>query len=510
LSKIEQRLGSPEKPLSTLGAIGYKNYWILAVMRFLQSAPDNVMLEGVCFLTTLLLFLTQHTDVCSATSMTTEDVCNTLNQQNMIFIREPTPPLVRPSPGQSIKFPRGRKNGLARRQLQKLQTQDKEPSDGPSSANGDFVPPKHYEIHFDREKVNGYLKRWEAKGYVKLRAEKLQWMPYITTRIPQEANLPMLPAMDTAIDESSKANSTQPATPAPLKDGSTESHLSEDFRREDDELPSAVDDQASTTRRKSSTKDWDTPVLRPTRSPPLTPSRSLRTRSSNTSDLPPQEETVAVHLTPRGVKLPSGKVEMITNDEAFAAKLAMEEQLQQGRQLRSRRNECHSENRRPPPLKTVSSRKRRRVDSSPEQVDMPTPSESPDEQDMSQEEGEMDIDLPPPMNGNHINGCHHLETDTLAEEDVTSVREILDVKSEDAVTPLTDLTSRRCASSDDTMYMEEDTGKLMHFHESDLRSTLVGTEGRCGIDMDDCHDEDADGEFEEDAEGEPDSEVEAY
>jgi hypothetical protein len=447
--------------------------------------------------------------------MTMEDVCNTLNQQNMIFIREPTPPLVRPSPGQSIKFPRGRKNGLARRQLQKLQTQDKEPSDGPSSANGDFVPPKHYEIHFDREKVNEYLRKWEAKGYVKLRAEKLQWMPYITTRIPQEANLPVLPAMDTAIDESSKANSTQPTTPAPLKDGSTESHLSEDFRREDDELPSAVDnfDQAATTRR----KDWDAPVLRSTRSPPLTPSRSLRTRSSNTSDLPPQEETVADHLTPRGVKLPSGKVEMITNDEAFAAKLAMEEQLQQGRQLRSRRNECHSENKHPvpPSLKTVSSRKRRRVDSSPELHDLSTPSEPPDEKDMSQEDGEMDIDLPPPMNGNHVNGCHHLETHTLAavtqaEEDVTEVREILEVKSEDAVTPLTDLTSRRCVSSDDTIYMEEDAGKLMHFHESDLRSTLVGTEGRGGIDMDDCHDEDADGEFEEDAEGEPDSEVEAY
>lgn len=46
LSKIEQRLGSPEKPLSSLGALGYRNYWTLAVMRFLQTAPDNVRLEG--------------------------------------------------------------------------------------------------------------------------------------------------------------------------------------------------------------------------------------------------------------------------------------------------------------------------------------------------------------------------------------------------------------------------------------------------------------------------------
>ncbi len=43
--------------------------------------------------------------------MTLEDVCTTLMQQNMIFIRDATPPLVRPSPGQSIRYPKGRKNG---------------------------------------------------------------------------------------------------------------------------------------------------------------------------------------------------------------------------------------------------------------------------------------------------------------------------------------------------------------------------------------------------------------
>lgn len=46
LSKIEQRLGSPEKPLSSLGALSYKTYWTLAVMRFFQAAPDNVKIEG--------------------------------------------------------------------------------------------------------------------------------------------------------------------------------------------------------------------------------------------------------------------------------------------------------------------------------------------------------------------------------------------------------------------------------------------------------------------------------
>jgi hypothetical protein len=46
LSKKEQRAGSPEKPLSSLGALGYKNYWTLAVMRYLETAPDRPRLEG--------------------------------------------------------------------------------------------------------------------------------------------------------------------------------------------------------------------------------------------------------------------------------------------------------------------------------------------------------------------------------------------------------------------------------------------------------------------------------
>jgi hypothetical protein len=46
LSKKEQRLGSPEKPLSALGAIGYKKYWTYAVMKFLQTSPDYPKFEG--------------------------------------------------------------------------------------------------------------------------------------------------------------------------------------------------------------------------------------------------------------------------------------------------------------------------------------------------------------------------------------------------------------------------------------------------------------------------------
>ncbi|KIM39960.1 hypothetical protein M413DRAFT_188410 [Hebeloma cylindrosporum] len=185
--------------------------------------------------------------------MTIEDVCNTLIQQNMIYIREPTPPIIRPSPGQTIKFPKGRKNGVARRQLQRLQSSHTPTYDGNSHSptpkinghgnehdtnKGPFVPPKHYEIRFEREKVEAYLRKWESKGYMRLKPEKLQWTPYLVTRSTQEAPKVDLPAMDTlpvngnnevitpATTESVVVVVSEPpteaVTPAPTKNGVVE------------------------------------------------------------------------------------------------------------------------------------------------------------------------------------------------------------------------------------------------------------------------------------------------
>jgi hypothetical protein len=109
--------------------------------------------------------------------MTIEDVYNTLIQRNMISTREVTSPPVRPSPGQSIKYPKGRKNGVARRHLQRTQTQDEENSKSP------FVAPKEYDIRWDRKKVEEYLNMWEGKGYLRLKPEKLKWSPFLLARM---------------------------------------------------------------------------------------------------------------------------------------------------------------------------------------------------------------------------------------------------------------------------------------------------------------------------------------
>ncbi|KAJ3995087.1 hypothetical protein F5050DRAFT_1769833 [Lentinula boryana] len=176
LSKKEQRTGSPEKPLSALGALGYRNYWTLSLMRYLETAPKNLCLE----------------DISIATSMTIEDIYNTLVQQNMISSRPVSPPPARPSPGQSIKYIRGRRGGsVARRNLQRtltttserIQSEDnKNSNDNHHAPTGPFIAPKEYEITWDPEVVKNYLQNWEAKGYLRLRAEKLKWSPFLLVR----------------------------------------------------------------------------------------------------------------------------------------------------------------------------------------------------------------------------------------------------------------------------------------------------------------------------------------
>jgi hypothetical protein len=105
--------------------------------------------------------------------------------------RDNTPysPSMRPSPGQSIRFVRGRKTGSARKLLQRKQTDD-------DSSRGPFVPPKDYEIVWDPEAVKAYLDKWNAKGYLTLKPEKLKWSPFILQRAAKPATNAPLTAVD--------------------------------------------------------------------------------------------------------------------------------------------------------------------------------------------------------------------------------------------------------------------------------------------------------------------------
>jgi len=477
----------------------------------------------------------------------------------MIFIRESTPPLIRPSPGQTIKFPKGRKNGVARKHLQRMQTQAKD-ADGNKAP---FVPPKRYEIHFDRQKVEAYLRAWEAKGYLRLKPEKLQWTPYLLTRTAQEAavDLPAqnnVPAPASPIIESRVLEEPLvPVTPkASTKMAADSPMVIEEGKDDRDEMPMVVDDippEPKTRTRSSGRSPTKTPakeeVSRPLRSnhdtsvptpssPPTSALRSLRTRSSHLnvpspsvlpSVMTPSASTRAGRKNNRKSSKNGGE-----NEENVAVKSPVEE-LTPGRTLRSGRNEALSENKRSPVMSRAPPiRKRRRIESSPEIEVSPTP-EQPVSQTEKPNAGE-DVDLlamvvDEVLPENQVNGdqaevqpveIETPETATLVAPSTTSAveEEIVaqealykeEVKTEDGGTPLTSLTSRHSLPSDDTIYASEMTKTYTDYHgavhaESDMRSTLVGDKSDIiYVDMESWHDEDAEGE-DEDAEGEPDMEM---
>lgn len=537
LSKKEQRLGSPEKPLSSLGALGYKNYWTLAVYRYLESAPEKIRLE----------------DISSATSMTLEDVCETLIEQKMIYIREASPTIIKPSPGQSIKFPKGRKNGIARRQLQRLQTQDKD-SDG---LKGPFVPPKNYEIQFDREKVAQYLRNWEAKGYLRLRPDKLQWTPYLITRAPK--------SLEASTGEASASTSVSnlvdeiPVSNEVVQPVTVESTMIAGDGNMMDELP--VFNNRLTNGKRSRTRS---PVKSPTKDAlqnaikdldlnerPASPLRRLRSRQGSSTSVS-LRHSLPVEDLPQDARLPSRtssrRISSVDSDEALAVKLALEERQSQGRQLRSRRSESRPESQRPvllPPERTPPVPKRRKSE-------------------LSVEVEEEEESSPPPMksdepgsvndfhNGNHsptvfeaetpnINGVEDgdsrdkaqitvysppteavlsaevpISVDANLEDKRTNFMIETDLKLEDVETPFTSLTNWQSLPTGDTIFMPDHPLPLskslngftsvngtLHM-ESDLRSTLAT--GDVKMEEEGCGEEDAEGDYDEDAEGEPDEE----
>ncbi|KAG6909967.1 hypothetical protein DXG01_014236 [Tephrocybe rancida] len=454
LSKKEQQAGSPEKPLSGLGALGYKNYWTLSLLRYLEHAPDLPRLQ----------------DISTATCMTIEDIFTTLTQQGMISAREATPPPVKPLPGQSIKINRGRKSNIARRHLQRSQTN---PST-PEPPKGPFAAPTHYEIVWDRDKVSHQLRAWEAKGYLRLRPEKLQWSPYVLTRrdkaeerlaIDQGQKVPaIVPEVGEVTSPGDITKDLQSSVPEVIPFPSPMNIFDDD---EVEEVPRPPPERPI-SRSKS--------PLPPVNDTPITPLRKPASRKRKQDVLSP---SVGEPRSTRGRPRESSK------DEGAAAIKQGGDVPRSGRALRSRPSEPGK--RAASPLATIISqpRKRTRVDSSDIEVD----NEDDVIMDVAQEAS------PRPLpNGNHINGdktkANGME---VFEDDVVSV-EILppvspkiqeeETKAPEDIKPLNDATVYTAATLNGN-------GEV-----------IAGTDE----DEDADADADADGEYEEDAEGEPDEE----
>ncbi|TFK72958.1 hypothetical protein BDN72DRAFT_815391 [Pluteus cervinus] len=431
LSKKEKRLGSPEKPLSQLGALGYKSYWRLAVLRYLATAPERPRLE----------------DICQATSMTMEDVFNTLKQENMITFHEPTPPLIRPSPGQSIKFPKGRRNGMSRRQIQRLQSQEKDPE----ASKGPFVPPTRYEITWDSDHVSDFLQKWDSRGLLTLKPDRLQWSPYLLTRgdgidLKQVAALSINgPATSSGVD--SDTPSGQPEDPRRQR-GETESDHAAASEGHADQDESTEAQESPKKRLRNRARQSSGPVT-----PLREDQRLLRSSRRDTDKRNKLEE----------------------QDRALAQKVATTEQ-RQTRSLRSGSGESTAHDPRQMSTPSISPRKRKQV--------VP---EEPAAEAMNE--------CSPTRTNGHVNGMKQHQdnassaTDQLQDSDAADIllklrapapphrlqaaatanghgdREVvengteLDVKSEDMGTPLTSLTSRQSPPSEETVFCPETAGK---------------------------------------------------
>lgn len=167
LSKKENRLGTPEKPLSDLGLVTYRTYWKLAILQFLLSVPQNQQAS------------LSIDDISTATSIVPEEVYYILKDNNLIVIL-PSEDFNGPnSSPPKVSFPKpsnpawhGNQH-TRRRQMQEAAAASQENSSIPA----------HYRIAFERrDEMQAYFSKWEQKGHVRLKPENLHWTPFLVTR----------------------------------------------------------------------------------------------------------------------------------------------------------------------------------------------------------------------------------------------------------------------------------------------------------------------------------------
>lgn len=199
--------------------------------------------------------------------MTTEDIFYVLREQDMIIVAESQTGSRAPATAKyksreggasssSSRGRRGRPRGGGAANRAAAAHKDKEDA---------LAVPSEYRIHFDRAYVEAILSKYEAKGYLKVRPEKLHWTPFLVTRaFPTPGALPGLiegsaASWDTFAGAGGHAPTAVaaakvPATPAPAPvSNGTSSHAV------------ALDPQAPTTSLTTATSAAaaPTPVVQP-------------------------------------------------------------------------------------------------------------------------------------------------------------------------------------------------------------------------------------------------------
>lgn len=483
--------------------------------------------------------------------MTIEDIYHMLKERGMISVQAATPPM-RPTPGQAIKFPRGRKNGIARRHLQRQSTIITE-DDAGSKANTPFVPPTRYQITWDPEKVEHYLEGWEKKGYMKLKPERLKWTPFVLARTKAGgevlqaelwagmgalSGIAETPTPVTLVDNQTPAPGTaelsinvSEAPPADMRDSSDSpaARLFDDLILDNPETPvlkkqlrsrlkgeaGAVIPRSVFSRTQSSRNSiTHTALQRHTRSESARPVMGIdEVVNGATTDASPS--IPAKRRRGRPCKKPQGVASSVMSES--------------GRTTTS-----------PSPSRPPTRVKRRRIETPESEAlsehleDHAEPPDSPVHSDskhplngLYQKENASPSSCIPSSSGSINNGAYSLHPETISSMSELDTRSSLaesqpsenEIKSEDADTPLTGITSRHSVPSDDTLVVAEiANGVLVHKDSGDssiIRAThspISHTTERESVGQSSVHPggsvaNDLDQYSDMDAEGEPDDEV---
>ncbi|KAI0898923.1 hypothetical protein F4806DRAFT_456049 [Annulohypoxylon nitens] len=136
LTKVEEKTGSPEKPLSDMGLVSYRNYWRLIICKYLidHMPEDKMQKKGMSI-----------RQISDDTGMTPDDVISALEALRFL-VRDPV-----------------------------TQT---------------------YAFRVDLAYCHKEVAKWEAKKYVKLNPKNLTWMPYVMGR-SNATNFELGPALNT-------------------------------------------------------------------------------------------------------------------------------------------------------------------------------------------------------------------------------------------------------------------------------------------------------------------------
>lgn len=327
-------------------------------------------------------------DISAATSITPEDVYETLRDNRLI-----TGPGTSVN-GHSVATPKaqGRRRGPGRPPGRPTEKQ-KQGQQGHGHEPATPVElPRKYSVRWNPEEIEGYVANWEKKGHLRLKPDRLKWVPYLLSRTPvaPQAQPPTDGERSESDDEPESDESEASAAPtvsvrtsvprSRTRSRVVTSHPSDeeaDADEDEDEDQPTAHVMTRRSRSRQSTQNsqggrYDTPERRSLRSTVLG-SAVLSRKSSMQSHLGIGRRAASPEDTPIALRhLRSRSMNHLRGEQITPMRRTPSTRGRAGREDRDKPSPPS------PAVRKVSRRgspahKRRRIESSPEETPPPSP-----------------------------------------------------------------------------------------------------------------------------------------